>query len=93
MNIGQRLKKIETTIDHGFINDPERAIAAMVKIIDASCTDIDGNLPETIKEKITKEEWELFLKHSEDRIPPEEIEEMKTNIIKIGGFTEDVQIH
>lgn len=93
MNIGQRLNKIETTINRGFVNDPEIAIAAIVKIIDASCTDINGNLPETIKEKITKKEWELFLKNSEDSLSPEEIEEMKANIIRIGGFTDDMQIY
>ena len=91
MNIGQRLTKLETTINRGFINDPERIIAAMAKVMDTACSDIEGEPLMPPKEKVTKEEWALFIENSKETLSSEEIEEMKANIIKIGGFTDDMQ--
>lgn len=90
MNIGQRLTKIENKINQNYIHDPERAIKAIMKVINTACPDIEGEPLKPPKEKVTKEEWELFLEHSSDRFPLEEIEEMKASIISVGGFADDV---
>jgi len=80
MNIGQRLNKIETAVNNNLINDPEKALAIVKKVLCTAFPD-DGD----ITEKVTTEEWNFFVA-SCDRLSSEQIKEVKANIIAKEGF-------